>query len=230
MLDPNRDSRLIIFDCDGVLIDSEIVVARLEAEAITSLGLPMTAETICARFAGTTTREVWQTLERELGRPLPPGFVEAHLAHVRDVFARDLTAIPGAVDAVAGLDVPFCVASSTRMPALIDNLATCGLSRLFDGRVFSASQVKRAKPAPDVFLYAASQMGADPADCLVIEDSVAGVTAACRAGMGVVGFTGGGHVTAGLAERLRAAGAATIFSRMEDLPAVLAAHRPRRAA
>ncbi len=221
---------LVIFDCDGVLIDSEIVAARLEAAAITELGLPMTAETICARFAGTTTKEVWQTLERELGRPLPPGFFEAHLAHVREVFSRELEAIPGARRAVEGLDVPCCVASSTRLPALIDNLATAGLVDLFDGHIFSASQVRRPKPAPDVFLFAASQMGADPAECLVIEDSVAGVTAARRAGMTVVGFVGGGHVTHGLADRLRAAGASAIIPGMGDLAAAIAEHPPRRAA
>lgn len=230
MSEPKRDSMLIIFDCDGVLIDSEILAARLEAEAITGLGLPMSAETICARFAGTTTKEVWQTLERELGRPLPPGFFESHLAHVREVFARDLQPIVGARAAVSSLKLPFCVASSTRLPALIDNLATCGLVDLFDGRIHSASQVKRAKPAPDVFMFAASQMGADPADCLVIEDSVAGVTAARRAGMRVVGFVGGSHVTPGHAERLTAAGAAETFAHMRDLAAIVAGHLPRAAA
>lgn len=224
---------LIIFDCDGVLIDSEIVAARLEAEAITELGLPMTAEDICTRFAGTTTREVWATLERELGRPLPHGFFEHHLAHVRDVFSRELEAIPGAraaVERVAGTGVPYCVASSTHLPSLLNNLGTAGLVDLFDGNVFSASQVKRAKPAPDVFLFAASQMGADPADCLVVEDSVAGVTAATRAGMPVVGFTGGSHVSAGHDERLTAAGARTIFGHMAELETVLAAHGFARAA
>lgn len=221
---------LVIFDCDGVLIDSEIVAARLEAEAITELGLPMTALEICARFAGVTTREVWQTLERELGHPLPAGFFEAHIAHVRDVFSRDLEAIPGARTAVERLDLPCCVASSTRLPALVDNLGTTGLVDLFAGRIFSASQVKRSKPAPDVFLFAASQMGADPADCLVIEDSVAGVTAARRAGMTVVGFLGGSHVTPGLGDRLRAAGACALFARMDALAATIAAHHPRAAA
>ncbi len=215
---------LIIFDCDGVLIDSEIVAARLEAEAATALGLPITAETICRRFAGTTTREVWQTLERELGRPLPEGFFEAHLDHVRDVFSRELEPIHGAraaVERVAAAGIPYCVASSTRLPSLLTNLATSGLADLFEGRVHSASQVKRAKPAPDVFMFAASQMGADPADCLVIEDSVAGVTAARRAGMTVVGFLGGGHVTEGHGERLTAAGAVELFDRMDDLGRVI---------
>ncbi|WP_333822032.1 HAD family hydrolase [Pinisolibacter sp.] len=221
---------LVIFDCDGVLIDSEIVVARLEAEAMTGLGLPISVETVCARFAGTTTKEVWETIERELGRPLPAGFLEAHLARVREVFARELKPVPGAHAMVEALDLPCCVASSTRLPALIDNLATCGLAHLFDGRIYSASQVKRAKPAPDILMYAASQMGADPADCLVIEDSVAGVTAARRAGMEVVGFVGGGHVTAGLADRLRAAGAAATFAKHTDLPRILATHLPRAAA
>lgn len=215
---------LIIFDCDGVLIDSEIVAARLEAEAATALGLPITAEDICRRFAGTTTREVWETLERELGRPLPEGFFEAHLEHVREVFSRELEPIRGAraaLERVAAKDIPFCVASSTRLPSLLTNLATSGLADLVDGRVYSASQVKRAKPAPDVFMFAASQMGADPADCLVIEDSVAGVTAARRAGMRVAGFLGGSHVTQGHDERLRAAGAMRLFRRMEELDGVI---------
>lgn len=221
---------LLIFDCDGVLIDSEIVAARLEAEAITELGLPMTAEDICTRFAGTTTREVWATLERELGRPLPPGFFEAHLAHVRDVFSREIEAIPGVRAMLEGLDVPYCVASSTQLPSLITNLGTAGLAHFFDGHVYSASQVKRPKPAPDVFLLAASQMGADPADCLVIEDSLAGVTAARRAGMPVIGFTGGSHVGPGHAERLIGVGAAATFARMSDLPALLTERGFRRAA
>jgi len=224
---------LVIFDCDGVLIDSEIVAARLEAEAITGLGLPMTAEDICRRFAGTTTREVWATLERELGRPLPAGFFETHLAHVREVFSRELEAIAGAraaVEAVAATGTGYCVASSTQLSSLITNLGTAGLVDLFDGHVFSASQVKRAKPAPDVFLFAASQMGADPADCVVVEDSVAGVTAARRAGMPVVGFVGGSHITAGHDERLRAAGAGAIFSRMGELSAVLSAQPAAKAA
>lgn len=221
---------LIIFDCDGVLIDSEIVAARLEAEAITSLGLAMSTQTICARFAGVTTREVWATLEHELGRPLPHGFLEHHLAQVREVFARELEPIPGVRTAVEALDLPSCVASSTQLPALMTNLRTAGIADLFEGRVFSASQVRRPKPAPDVFLYAASQMGADPADCLVIEDSIAGVTAARRAGIRVVGFTGGSHVTPGHAERLRAAGAVTIFPRMEMLGTIVDEHHPAKAA
>lgn len=221
---------LIIFDCDGVLIDSEIVAARLEAEAITALGLPMTAQEICTRFAGTTTREVWATLERELGRPLPAGFFEAHLAHVRDVFSREIEAIPGVHTVIERLEVPYCVASSTQLPSLITNLGTAGLAHLFDGHLYSASQVKRPKPAPDVFLFAASQMGSDPADCLVIEDSLAGVTAARRAGMPVIGFTGGSHVGPGHAERLIEVGAASTFERMTDLPAILAARGFRRAA
>ena len=102
---------------------------------------------ICRRFAGTTTREVWATLERELGHPLPDGFFERHIAHVRDVFSRDLEAIPGARAAVEALDLPYCVASSTHLGPLITNIATAGLADLFDGNVFSASQVKRPKPA-----------------------------------------------------------------------------------
>jgi HAD superfamily hydrolase (TIGR01509 family) len=227
MKEPGREtsgeSMLIIFDCDGVLIDSEILAARAEAEAITALGLPTTAEELCRRFAGAPTREVWVTLEAELGRPLPTGFMEHHLAEVRALFARELQPIAGVREAVAGLTVPYCVASSTRLPSLVANLGTAGLIDLFAPAVFSASQVKRPKPAPDVYLYAASQMGADPTDCLVVEDSVFGVEAARRAGMRVIGFLGGAHVGPGLGERLLAAGAERLLTTMRGLSASIAA-------
>jgi HAD superfamily hydrolase (TIGR01509 family) len=212
---------LVIFDCDGVLIDSEILAARAEAAAISALGLPTTADEICRRFTGVTTREVWETLEHDLGRPLPKGFFEAHQADVRNLFARELEPIAGVREAVTALGRTYCVASSTNLPALLTNLGTAGLIDLFAPFIFSASQVKRPKPAPDVFLYAASQMGADPADCLVVEDSALGVTAARRAGMRAIGFLGGAHVGPGHGERLTAAGAETLFSSMYDLAAVI---------
>ncbi|TBW34950.1 HAD family hydrolase [Siculibacillus lacustris] len=221
---------LVIFDCDGVLVDSEILAARAEAEAISALGLAISTQEVCRRFAGMTTREVWETLERELGRPLPPGFLEAHTVQVRELFARELQPIAGVRAAVSSLEHPYCVASSTQMPSLVTNLGTAGLVDLFAPFIFSASQVKRPKPAPDVFLFAASQMGVDPADCLVVEDSPTGVAAARRAGMRVVGFTGGAHVTAGQGERLRAAGASALFSTMRDLADVVGRHAPAKVA
>ncbi|MEJ1157824.1 HAD family hydrolase [Prosthecomicrobium sp. N25] len=218
---------LVIFDCDGTLIDSEVIASAIDAEALTRLGRPTTPAEFVERFTGVPHREIWRLLEAELGRPLPEGFLD----EIREVsirrFAEELTVIEGVHDAVAaidGLGLKRCIASSTGLEGLRRNLATTNLLDSFDPHVFSASQCARGKPAPDVFLYAASQMGSDPADCLVIEDSVAGVTAARRANMPVLGFTGGGHADPGLAARLSAAGAAVVLSGMAELPRIVAAH------
>lgn len=218
---------LVIFDCDGTLIDSEIIASAIDAEALTRLGRPTTPAEFSRRFTGIPYRDIWALIEQELGRPLPDGFLEEMKIVSHKRFAEELTVIDGvhdAVAAVAGLGLKRCIASSTQLEGLRRNLTTTGLIDVFDPHVFSASQCARGKPAPDVFLLAASQMGADPADCLVVEDSVAGVTAARRAGMPVIGFTGGGHADDELADRLSAAGAAVVLSAMRDLPRIAAAH------
>lgn len=218
---------LVIFDCDGTLIDSEIIAAAIDAEAMGRLGLTITAAEFALRFTGMPHREMWRIIQADYGRPLPAGFME----ELREVsvrrFAEELRVIEGVHDAVAAVDgigLKRCIASSTELPSLKRNLTTTGLIDVFDPHVFSASQCARGKPAPDVFLYAASQMGADPTDCLVIEDSVNGVTAARRAGMPVIGFTGGAHADDGLADRLGRAGAAAVLSGMAELPRIVAAH------
>jgi HAD superfamily hydrolase (TIGR01509 family) len=218
---------LVIFDCDGTLIDSEVIASAIDADALTRLGRPTTPAEFVTRFTGVPHREIWRQLEEELGRPLPEGFLDALKEVSIRRFAEELKVIEGVHDAVAAVDrlgVKRCIASSTGLESLRRNLATTDLLTTFDPHVFSASQCARGKPAPDVFLFAASQMGADPADCLVIEDSVAGVTAARRANMPVLGFTGGGHADDGLAGRLTQAGAAVVLSGMADLPRIIAAH------
>lgn len=215
---------LVIFDCDGVLIDSEVLACAIDAEALTSLGRPTTTAEYARRFTGVPHKDSWAILEKELGRTLPERFHEERLERVAKRFAEELKAIAGVREAVGAMEARRCVASSTGLDNLRRNLTTTGLIDLFDPHIFSASQVKRGKPAPDVFLYAASQMGADPGDCLVIEDSVAGVTAAGRAGMKVVGFTGGGHADEELAARLTGAGARTTFNDMKALAEIIGTH------
>lgn len=211
---------LVIFDCDGVLIDSEVIFCAVDAAMLTELGHPTRPAEVSRRFTGIPHRDVWRILADEHGFALPDSLFERIQAECRRRFADELIAVPGVsetVQAVRHLGHEACVASSTHLDSLRRNLATAGLLELFGLDVFSASQVKRGKPAPDVFLYAASQMGADPADCLVVEDSVAGTMAARRAGMEVVGFTGGGHADDGLGDRLRAAGARDIHPTMAGL-------------
>jgi HAD superfamily hydrolase (TIGR01509 family) len=212
---------LIIYDCDGTLIDSETIAGAECARAITSLGLSYTVEAFNLKFTGIPARITWQMLEQELGRPLPEGFSEAVNVEIHRRFHEELELIAGVREAVEQLGQPRCVASSTGLPSLRRNLEKVGLLDVFDPGIFSASQVKRGKPAPDVFLYAASQMGFDPVECIVIEDSVNGVLAARRAGMRVVGFTGGGHATEALGPKLLAAGAGAVIAHMEHLPGLV---------
>jgi HAD superfamily hydrolase (TIGR01509 family) len=208
---------LIIFDCDGVLIDSEIIACSAGAEMMTRLGRPITMHEFASRFTGIPSADTWTLIEAELGRAIPEAVREAELQHTKARFAAELQPIAGAQHMVRRLKSRKCVASSTGLLALRHNLGVVGLLDLFDPSIFSASQVARGKPAPDVFLYAASQMGFDPDSCLVLEDSEAGVTAARRAGMRVAGFTGGSHADPTLPRRLRTAGAETILSRHEDV-------------
>jgi len=212
-----RDYELVIFDCDGVLINSEEIASGICIEAVATLGLQLTLHEYADRYAGNPVAEIWRMVERDCGRPLPEDFAAMVDRLVTERFDRALAPITGVETLLQRLTMPRCVASSTRLPRLQENLARCGLRDYFDPHVFSGSQVKRGKPAPDVFLFAASQMGADPHRCLVIEDSLTGVTAARRAGMDVIAFAGGGHVSPGLPPRLLEAGALDVVSSMEEV-------------
>jgi HAD superfamily hydrolase (TIGR01509 family) len=213
---------LVIFDCDGVLVDSEVIASRLLAEALTREGYPVTAAECRRRFTGVSIRSVVEAVGGESGRPLPSGFEERLRARDLEVFTRQLKPVPGVAEAVSRLPHAKCVASSGAPEKIRHSLAVTGLLPLFAPHLFSAHMVGRGKPAPDLFLLAAERMAAPPGRCLVIEDSAAGIEAALAAGMGVVGFAGGGHCAPGYAEILRRAGAGVVLSRMADLPALLA--------
>ena len=212
---------LVIFDCDGVLIDSEILAARVHAAAFAALGHDISVEDLLHRFTGVPDAEMYVTLEQEWGCTLPANYDATAKEGVTAAYQRELQAIDGVHAAVAALDRPICVASSSSPTKLRFGLTLVGLYDRFAPNIFSASQVRRGKPAPDIFLFAAEQMRTDPADCLVIEDSVAGVKAARAAGMPVLGFTGASHCLADHGDRLIAEGAYTIIRRMSELPGAI---------
>jgi HAD superfamily hydrolase (TIGR01509 family) len=216
---------LVIFDCDGVLVDSEVISCRAHAETLTSHGYPITAEQVLQRFLGRSMRHSIREVEAELGRRLPDDFHSQVYAEIFRLFAISLEATPHIGEVLAQLAIPACVASSGPPEKISTSLNRVGLYDRFAPHIFSAVQVPNGKPAPDLFLFAADQMKTQPTNCLVIEDSVAGVSAALAAGMTVFGFHGGSHCGRGYAETLRAAGAAATFDDMRQLPGLIAENR-----
>lgn len=209
---------LIIFDCDGVLVDTETIAARSEAQLLTEAGYPVTAEDMMERYAGMTFTDILKEVEREAGIPLQASLIEKSERLLDQRLAREAKSVPGAAQALADAHVPTCVCSNSSEGRLDITLTRSGLKPLVEGRVYSASQLGlKSKPAPDVFLHAAEARGAKPANTFVIEDSVPGVTAAKAAGMRVIGFTGGSHSYPAHADRLIEAGAETVISRLADL-------------
>jgi HAD superfamily hydrolase (TIGR01509 family) len=213
---------LLIFDCDGVLVDSEPLSCGICGEVLTELGVPYTGEDIMHQFVGMSLKDMVARIEAVRGCTLPDDFRDRVNGAVFGRFETELRPIPGVRDVILSLPFPRCVASSSAPERIALSLRVTGLSDLFD-HVFSSTQVPRGKPAPDLFLHAAGQMNARPEDCLVIEDSTAGVQAAVEAGMRVIGFTGGGHCGPDHADKLRQAGTTIIVPRMADLPATVEA-------
>ncbi|MBB5047669.1 HAD superfamily hydrolase (TIGR01509 family) [Rhodopseudomonas rhenobacensis] len=208
---------LVIFDCDGVLVDSEIISCRVYAQALSRYGYPITADQVHDRFLGRSSRETRLEVERELGRMLPDDFQAQLNAELFGELETSLEPMPHIDEALDAILQPVCVASSGPLQKISVSLNRVGLTQRFAPHIFSATQVNRGKPAPDLFLYAAMQMGAEPSRCLVVEDSVAGVTAARAAGMVALGFAGGSHCRPGHGESLRHAGAQASFVDMRQL-------------
>jgi HAD superfamily hydrolase (TIGR01509 family) len=207
---------LVIFDCDGVLVDSERLAVRIEAEVITSLGWPLDESEIIDRFVGRSDADMQAEIERHIGRAID---WEVEFApRYRDVFERELAPVDGVIDALDAIEVATCVASSGTHEKLRFTLGLTGLHDRFAGRIFSASEVAHGKPAPDLFLLAAAQMDVEPARCAIVEDSVAGVVAGTAAGMQVFAFAGGVTV----ASKLRRDGV-VVFDDMRSLPALITA-------
>lgn len=217
---------LLIFDCDGVLVDSEPLACRVDEEVLGGLGFPITAEDIRRRYVGKSLKDMIAGIEAEHARKLPEDFGARLNATLLERFRTELQPMAGIREAVLALPARRCVASSSLPERVALSLTVTGLIDLFDHR-FSSAQVARGKPAPDLFLFAAERMAARPRDCLVIEDSVYGVEAARAAGMRVIGFTGGGHCGPEHADALLARGADAVIGAMAELPEAVRALSPR---
>ncbi len=214
---------LIIFDCDGVLVDSETIACRIEAELMTTLGFPLSFDDVRRDFVGVSASGMCREIEARFGKKLPADMPQRMLEAAIAAFETELRPIPGIAATLSRLALPRCVASSSAPPRIRRSLELTELIGFFDPHLFSSTMVARGKPAPDVFVHAAREMGAAPSRCAVIEDSVPGVTAALAAGMTVLGFVGGDHCPPGHGDRLHALGAHAVFEAMSELPAILAA-------
>ncbi|MBP2560312.1 HAD superfamily hydrolase (TIGR01509 family) [Neorhizobium galegae] len=216
---------LIIFDCDGVLVDSEIIAAQVESRLLTEAGYPISVEEMGERFAGMTWKNILLAVEKEADIPLSASLLDKSEALLDARLARDVKIIDGVKFALARLTTQRCICSNSSTHRLDVMLEKVGLKPYFAPHVYSAKDLgpDRVKPKPDIFLHAAEQFKVAPEKCLVIEDSTHGVHGAKAAGMRVVGFTGASHTYPSHADRLTDAGAETVISRMMDLPAVIAA-------
>jgi len=208
---------LVIFDCDGVLVDTERIAVRIDMIVLAELGWPMTEAEVVERFMGRSDEEMTADIEAHLGRRLPASWEEPFRHLYRQAFEAELEPVAGVVAALDAIAIPTCVASSGTHEKIRFTLGLTGLYERFAGRIFSVSDVARGKPAPDLFLHAAARMGVPPAQCAVVEDSRYGVEAARAAGMRAFGYAGG------LAPKGALAGPQTIvFEDMRELPDLLA--------
>lgn len=213
---------LFAFDCDGVLVDSEIIASQVDAEILTEAGYEITAEDVTRRFAGLTSKAIHDVIEAELGRPLPEDFLARQKEELDRRLASDLQAVPGVAEMLDRIEGPRCVCSNSTNERLRLSLEKTGLYDRFKPYIFSAVEVgdRQPKPSPNVYLHAVAAFEIDPREMLVIEDSVFGVAAARTAGARVVGFSGGRHSWPGHADLLTEAGAETVIHRFADLPHV----------
>jgi FGGY-family pentulose kinase/HAD superfamily hydrolase (TIGR01509 family) len=224
--------KVIIFDCDGVIVDSETIALERTRAVLARYGLELSAEQARERFLGVSAQAIRRMAERDLGSKLPANFLDELTQDIIAAFEHELKGVEGVREALAELGGgAVCIASSSSLERTRASLRIVGYTPLFEPNLFSAAEVAHGKPAPDLFLHAAKRMGARPVDCLVIEDSEPGVTAAVRAEMTVFGFLGGGHIVGRAhGERLSAAGAAQVFDDMRELPRRIREQRGRRAA
>jgi HAD superfamily hydrolase (TIGR01509 family) len=218
------ESGAVIFDCDGVLVDSERLVCQIESQLLTEWGWPMTPAEARATFKGRAFPAIAAMIEERLKGRLPEYWTYFWAMETANLFCEQLAEIPGVravIEAVVAANIPTCVASQSPMPRVKISLGACDLARYFKERVFTSSMVERPKPAPDLFLFAAKKLGVAPERCTVIEDSPSGVAAAKAANMQVFGYAADEN-----AERLAAAGA-TLFQTMTELPQLLNLPTPK---
>ena len=209
---------LVIFDCDGVLVDTERLAVRVDVQVLAQLGWVMTEAEVVERFVGLSDSTIRELIEAHTGRRLADSWEQEFQHLYRSAFAESLTAVDGIVEALDGITLRTCVASSGSHDKMRFTLGLTGLLPRLDGRMFSVMEVERGKPAPDLFLHAATRMGVAPAACAVVEDSRFGVEAARAAGMRAFGYAGGltpAHLLAG--------SGTVVFTDMRELPRLLGA-------
>jgi HAD superfamily hydrolase (TIGR01509 family) len=207
---------LVIFDCDGVLVDSELITNRVFAQMLNELGIAISLEDMFERFVGRSMPQCLEILAKLLGRPVPQHFVEEFQTRSATALKAELKAVPDIEMVLAAMRVPYCVASSGTHEKMHTTLGVTGLLPQFRGKMYSVTEVAQSKPFPDVFLHAARQHCVMPADCAVIEDTPTGVRAGVAAGMTVFGYCA---LTP--RQRLIEAGAHHTFERMRDLPSLI---------
>ncbi len=207
---------LVIFDCDGVLVDSERISVQIDRRVMAEFGIQISEAEVIERFMGRSEGTMIQAIEAHLGRAVPADWDEGYEAMYRTAFEAELAPVDGVLDALDAITQPTCVASSSQPDGLRYKLELCGLLQRFGDRVFSAAQVKNGKPAPDLFLFAADRLGVNPSRCVVIEDSPYGVQAARAAGMHALAYAAGM-----VPVRALAGPGTTVFKDMRKLPALL---------
>lgn len=212
---------MIIFDCNGVLVDSEPLATAVTAQELGRAGFPMTADTIARYFTGRRPTDMFKEIEQATRRRLPGNFSATVNAAILQRFRAELRATAHMSYALSWLRGPKCVASSAGLDRIRASLETTDLIRFFEPHLFSGNDVANGKPAPDLFLLAAARMGVPTGDCVVVEDSPVGVAAGAAAGMAVVGFAGGSHAGPRLAHHLKAAGARAVISDMRALKSTI---------
>jgi beta-phosphoglucomutase-like phosphatase (HAD superfamily) len=222
MLTNRRGFDLVIFDCDGVLVDSEPIINHAHAEVLSECGYSITEDELLSRFCGMSDAEMLGIIEQELGRALPSSYSERVGTRIENGFGQSLIAMPGVAETIDSLWLPVCVASSSVPEQIRRKLDLTGLLVRFGENLFSATMVARGKPAPDLFLYAAQRLATAPDRCLVVEDSLAGIEAAVSAGMTAIGFCGGSHCGPEHGVALRARGAVLVIDDMHELPSAIA--------
>ncbi len=220
--------KAIIFDCDGVLVDSESIYQSAHIKFLTEMGLDVPDGQYAREYMGLPTpiyfQKLWDDYGAEYGRPFPEDLETNLKAHCHDLIQKSLVAIDGVGDFIATLSIPYAVASSTKLKFLHQKLEQTNLHSLFTPHIYSGEQVPRGKPFPDLFLHTAAMLKTNPQDCVVIEDSVNGVLAGVAAGMDVVGFCGGGHCADDHASILTQAGAVYSVKSFDELTEFLHAN------
>lgn len=220
-MQPKPSIELLICDCDGVLIDSEIIAERHLHAALAEYYPAHELDVVLAGTFGLQSRDILARVEAHFGKPLPTGFLEENRNIIKARIRAEVQPIAGVRDALMKIDLPLAVVSNSLSDAVAFALQRCELVERVNCGVFSADQVERPKPAPDLYLLAAETAGVDPRNCLVVEDSVTGATAALTAGMQVIGFLGASHIPPEHGETLRQLGVEHLIGRMDELPGLV---------